>query len=78
MNFHQQLTAMANDIEGIDVRASEVWYRRFAIFSTNLGLLMPNVPMADHLTLFKKTIRNQCWAKNSIIFRRWTMPWIAL
>lgn len=63
MNFYQQLTAMANEIEGIDVITSEAWYRRFAIFSANLGLMIPNVPMADHVDLFKKTIRNQCWAK---------------
>jgi len=63
MNLYQQLTAMADEIESIDVRTSEVWYRRFAIFSANLGLLMPNISMADHLDLFKKTIRNQCWAK---------------
>ena len=58
-----QLETIAKQVEAISVTHDETWYRRFAVFSANLGLMMPEIPMASHIELFKKTVRNQCWAK---------------
>lgn len=61
--YLRQLETIAKQVEGISITQDETWYRRFAIFSTNLGLMMPQIPVARHIDLFKKTVRNQCCAK---------------
>src|SRR3546814_661083 len=61
--YLRRLETIAKQVEGISITQDETWYRRFAIFSTNLGLMMPQIPVARHIELFKKTVRNQCWAK---------------
>ena len=61
--YLQQLETIAQKVEKITVTRDETWYRRYAVFSTNLGLMMPQIPVANHIELFKQTVRNQCWAK---------------
>src|SRR3546814_14562057 len=61
--YLRRLETIAKQVEGISITQDETWYRRFAIFSTNLGLMMPQIPVARPIELFKKTVRNQCWAK---------------
>lgn len=34
-------------------------FRKFALFTTNLGLALPEVPLAEHLPLFAKTVANR-------------------
>jgi len=61
--YLRQLETIAQKVEKISVTNDETWYRRYAVFSTNLGLMMPQIPVANHVELFKQTVRNQCWAK---------------
>ncbi len=62
-NYLAQLEAISKRVENVSVMQAETWYRRYAVFSTNLGFMMPEIPVAKHIELFKKTVRNQCWAK---------------
>lgn len=34
-------------------------YRKFALFTTNLGLALPELPLAEHLPLFAKAVTNR-------------------
>lgn len=34
-------------------------FRKFALFTTNLGLALPEVPLAEHLALFAKAVANR-------------------
>lgn len=61
--YLRQLETIAKQVENISVMDNETWYRRYAIFSANLGLVMPHIPVANHIELFKQTVRNQCWAR---------------
>lgn len=60
--YQRQMEAITEKVEKISVTEDETWYRRYAIFSTNLGLMMPQIPVANHVELFRRTVRNQCWA----------------
>lgn len=57
--YRNKMHTIQNDVHAISVTGSVDWYRRFALFSTNLGLMLPDIPFIEHEKLFKKTLINQ-------------------
>jgi len=41
------------------VRSDAAAYQKFALFTTNLGLALPNIPLRQHIGLFHKAIANR-------------------
>lgn len=57
--YKSQVKKIREDIDNVRITDSIAWYRRFALFSTNLGLMLPDLPFSEHQKLFKKTVINQ-------------------
>lgn len=57
--YKTQAKKIEAEIDNVRITDSTAWYRRFALFSTNLGLMLPDLPFSEHQKLFKKTLLNQ-------------------
>ncbi len=44
---------------GLSLAANVATYRKFALFTTNLGMALPEIPVRRHLPLFRKAIANR-------------------
>lgn len=53
------LADLTAQIEAIYPWSSPQWHKRYALFSTHVGLAFPHVPAADHLNWFRSVIKNQ-------------------
>ncbi|SEL93479.1 lysophospholipid acyltransferase family protein [Parapedobacter koreensis] len=58
-NYLHEKQQIEQEASLLSVTTSVAAYRKFALFTTNLGLALPDIPLQRHLHLFRKAVANR-------------------